>query len=190
MRKPYAGMSRCVNTYREVDEASGIARNYRKNLSSFSTSIEFRDDNGSFYFGKTYRARVNTKNDRYLSLSGRTRTSDTFDVVETCFLRNRFGTLRKSSIEITTLTTERSRTGCFQYVHVRLLSAPLFTNFPSLFATVRYQSRTSVPALVSQSFCKAIKQTRELRSQIYNFHSRCVCLCALVESLCDCSRVQ
>lgn len=47
-----------------------------------------------FISGRCLEQRVNTKNDRYLSWSGRTRTSDTFDVIETCFLRNRFGTLR------------------------------------------------------------------------------------------------
>lgn len=111
-----------------------------------------------------------------------------YDVLKTCSKQVR--NFKKSSIEDNNFTSKRLKVGCFQAVHVRLRSSPLFTNFPSLFATFRYQSRTSVPALVSQSFCKAINQTRELRSQIYNFHSRCVCLRALAESLCDCSRVQ
>lgn len=111
-----------------------------------------------------------------------------YDVLETCFPKQ-VRDFKESSIWDNNLNNEPLCL-CLLTVHVRLLSAPLFTNFPSLFATFRYQSRTSAPALASQSFCKAINQTRALRSQIYNFHSRCVCLCALVESLCDCSRVQ
>lgn len=58
-------------------EASGITRITERTSHRFPLQLSFRDDNGSFYFGKKSRTRVNTKYDRYLSWSGRTRTSDT-----------------------------------------------------------------------------------------------------------------
>lgn len=43
---------RGMSTHIEKWMKRAVSQELQKNLSSFSTSIEFRDDNRSFYFGK------------------------------------------------------------------------------------------------------------------------------------------
>lgn len=129
--------------------------------------------------------RVNTKYDRYLNWSGRTRISDTLrrswnvffyagSGLEDIFnLDNNFTTKRLKVV------SEQSTSDCVRHHCLQMYSHCL------RHSAINHEL---VPALVLSIIAKAINQTTKLSSQIYNLYFLFVFV--LWWSLCDWSRVQ